>query len=249
MSISGIDEAAVEQAALAWLGEIGYAVAYGPDIAPGEDRAERTGYGEVVLRDRLDRALVAISPDLPREAIDEAIRKATRSEDPNPYDDNRSFHKLLTDGVDVEFRDDEGRIKHDKVWLVDFADPDRNDWLAVNQFTVVEGEVERRPDVVLFINGLPLAILELKSPSAEQATLKGALNQLQTYKAGITSIFRYNEVLVVSDGVQARAGTLTATWEWFKPWRTVDGDDIAPSARRSWRCCSRASSSQAGSST
>ncbi len=135
---------------------------------------------------------------------------------------------MITDGVDIEYRNEEGRIVGDKVWLLDFNNPDNNDRLAVNQFTVIEGRHNRRPDVVVFINGLPLGVIELKNPGDENATTKDAFNQLQTYKNEIVSLFPFNESLVVSDGIEARSGTLTTDWEWFLPWRTIEGEDIAP---------------------
>ncbi|MGL5794743.1 MAG: type I restriction endonuclease, partial [Waterburya sp.] len=131
------------------------------------------------------------------------------------------------DGVDVEYQA-EGYTKYDKVWLLDFNKPENNDWLAVNQFTVIENKNQRRPDIVVFINGLPIAVIELKNPVEENATIKGAFNQLQTYKNEIPCLFPYNEILVVSDGTEARVGTLTADWERFMPWRTIDGQKIAP---------------------
>ena len=139
-----------------------------------------------------------------------------------------SFHQLLTDGVDVQYRRKDGTIANDKVWLVDFDEISNNDWLVVNQFTVIEDRNNRRPDVVIFINGLPLGVIELKNPSDENATIKGAFKQLQTYKQEIPALFPFNEILAISDGVQARVGTLTANWERFMPWRTIAGDRVAP---------------------
>lgn len=192
--------------------------------------AERASYSDAILNGRVLSALNAINPTVPKEAIEDAYRKLTRAihESPLLAANNHQFHKMLTDGVDVEYKSPDGRIVGDKVWLVDFDNPDNNDWLAVNQFTVVEGQNNRRPDVVVFVNGLPLGIIELKNPSDENATIKDAFNQFQTYKKEISSLFPYNEILVVSDGIEARAGTLTADWEWFLPWRTIKGDDIAP---------------------
>ena len=174
--------------------------------------------------------MVRINTTLPPEAIEDAYRKLTRAihESSLLAANNHRFHKMLTDGVDVEYKDSEGRIVGDKVWLVDFNNPDNNDWLAVNQFTVIEDQNNRRPDVVVFVNGLPLGVIELKNPSDENTTIKDAFNQFQTYKNEIPSLFPYNEILVVSDGIEARAGTLTADWEWFLPWRTIEGDDVVP---------------------
>jgi type I restriction enzyme, R subunit len=151
-----------------------------------------------------------------------------RSESASLIENNRRFHRLLTQGVDVEYRRPDGSIAGDKVWLVDFADQSRNDWLAANQFTVIESRKNRRADVVIFINGLPLAVIELKNPGDENATTKGAFNQLQVYKKDIPALFTCNELMVVSDGHEARVGTLTADWDRFMPWRTSDGVAIAP---------------------
>lgn len=222
-----ISESIVEQASLQWFEELGYETLNATEIAPGESHAERDTYADVVLVERLQNALERINPDLPLCAIEDAVARITRAESPSLYENNRRFHKFLTDGVDVEYQA-KGRTVYDKVWLVDFEEPDNNDWLAVNQFTVIEGKNNRRPDVVVFINGLPLGVIELKNPVEENATIKGAFNQLQTYKNDIPVLFPYNEILVVSDGTEARVGTLTADWEWFMPWRTIEGERIAP---------------------
>jgi len=225
-----ITESIIEQATLDWFEELGYFIVNGPDIAPGELFAERASYGDVILEGRVRAALSNINPAIPAEAIEDAYRKLARTihESPLLAANNHRFHKMLSEGIDVEYRNSEGRIVGDKVWLVDFDEPGNNEWLAVNQFTVVEGNINRRPDVVVFVNGLPLGVIELKNPSDENATTKDAFNQLQTYKKEIPSLFPYNEIFVSSDGIEARAGTLTADWEWFLPWRTISGDDLAP---------------------
>lgn len=220
-------EGIVEEATLEWFEELGYTILHAPDIAPDEPKSEREAYVDVVLLDRLRVALETINTQIPLGAIEEAIRKVTRTETPNLYENNRRFHKLITDGVDVEYQTSE-RVVYDKVKLIDFTNIDNNDWLAVNQFTVIEDKKDRRPDVVIFINGLPLAVIELKNPTDKKATIRKAFEQLQTYKQDIPCLFPYNEILVVSDGTEARAGTLTADWERFMPWRTIEGDDIAP---------------------
>jgi type I restriction enzyme, R subunit len=222
-------ESTVEAAALAWLEDVGWQIAHGPDIAPDTLAAERRDYGEVVLAERLRDALARLNPDLPPEALEDAFRKLTRPEGAEPIARNRALHRLLVDGVPVEYRHAGGDIRGAQARVIDFDEPDNNDWLAVNQFGVVENKHSRRPDVVLFVNGLPLAVLELKNAADENATLWSALQQLQTYKAEIPSIFATNELLVISDGVEARAGTLTSGREWFKPWRTIAGDRLAES--------------------
>jgi type I restriction enzyme R subunit len=226
-------ESDVEEATLDWFVELGYARAHGPDLAPDGARPERTSYAEVVLRERLRAALARINPQVPASARDEAERKVLRAEHPDLVERNRHFHRLLVDGVDVDYHGPDGRLVHDKVWLLDFADPARNDWLVVNQFTVYEPRASsphqpRRPDVVVFVNGLPLGVIELKNPQDPNATLKGAFNQLQGYKREIAELIPYNAVLAISDGVGARLGTLTSEWERFLPWRTIDGDALAP---------------------
>ena len=181
----------------------------------------------MILAQRLRDALVRLNPTLPAEALEDAFRKLTRPEGADLIGRNRALHRLLVDGVTVEYRDAEGVIRGAQARVIDFDHPANNDWLAVNQFSVVENKHARRLDVVLFVNGLPLAVLELKNAANEDATIWTAFQQLQTYKAEIPSLFATNGVLVVSDGVEARVGTLTAGREWFKPWRTISGDTLA----------------------
>ena len=222
-----LTEADVEQAALAWLRGLGWEIAYGPDIAPGGVAPERADYGEVVLAQRLRSALARLNPGLPPEALEVAFRRLTRPEGALLESRNRAFHRMLVEGVTVERRTESGAVRGAQAWAVDFDDPDANDWLAVNQFTAKELQSTRRADVVLFLNGLPLGVVELKNPVDEDATIWTAWQQLQTYKAELPSLFACNELLAVSDGVEARVGTLTAGREWFKPWRTVDGETLA----------------------
>ncbi len=220
-------EGDVETALLDWLAELGYAIIHGPRIAPGELDAEREDYGEVVLAGRLRAALARLNPSLPQEALDDAWRRVTRPESPSLVANNRAFHRMLIDGVPVEYPY-EGRVKGDLARLVDFENPANNDWLAVNQFTIIEDHHNRRPDVVVFINGLPLGVIELKNAVDEDATIWHAFHQLQTYKDQISTLFVYNEALVISDGLEARLGTLTADRERFMPWRTIEGETLAP---------------------
>jgi type I restriction enzyme R subunit len=223
-----LTESIVEDAALSWFGELGYTIGHGAQMAPGEPAAERDGFGEVLLAERLREALHRLNPSIPEEAREEALRKVQRVVTPSIIQTNRTFHRLLRDGVDVEYARPDGSTKHDKAWLVDFSDIAKNDWLAVNQFTVIEGQHNRRPDIVVFVNGLPLALIELKNAADEDATIWSAYAQLQTYKAEIPSLLAYNAALIVSDGLQARMGSLTANQEWFKVWRTIDGEGDAP---------------------
>jgi type I restriction enzyme R subunit len=225
--MTDFSESVVEQAALAWLESIGWQVRNGPEIAPGEPAAERDDYGQVVLAQRLHNALVRLNPALPAEALEDAFRKLTRPEGADLIVRNRALHRLLVDGVTVEYRDAEGSIRGAQARVINFDDPAGNDWLAVNQFSVVEHKHSRRPDVVLFVNGLPLAVLELKNAAAEKATIWSAFKQLQTYQAEVPVLFASNALLAISDGVEARVGTLGAGREWFKPWRTIVGDTLA----------------------
>lgn len=223
-----LNEALVEEAALSWFGELGYAITSGPQLTPGEGSGERALFGEVVLAGRLREAIRRLNPAVPLDGREEALRKVLHVGSPSLTQTNREFHRMLRDGVEVEYPRADGSIAGDRVRLVDFYDPDTNDWLVVNQLTVVEGQHHRRPDVVLFVNGLPLGLIELKNAAEENATIWSAYAQVQTYKAEIPSLLQYNAVLVVSDGLQARIGSLTANQEWFKVWRTVDGEGDAP---------------------
>jgi type I restriction enzyme R subunit len=231
MSSQGLTESVIEQATLAWLEAIGYVVLHGPDIAAGMPSAERDDptYRDVVLEGRLRQALVGLNPDLPAEALEDAYRKLTRADAPSLLERNRAVHRMLVDGVNVEYRRKDGSIAGAQARVIDFDKPDNNDWLAVNQFTVAEGQHMRRPDVVLFINGLPLAVVELKNPADENATIWSAWQQFQTYQTQIPSLFATNAALVVSDGMEARIGAVGAGKEWFKPWRTITGREDAPS--------------------
>jgi type I restriction enzyme, R subunit len=225
-------ESDLEFAALEWFEELHYEKAYGPDISPGGEYPERSYYTDVILKDRLRDALIRINKHLPREAIEEAIRKIEIPQSPSLLINNKNFQKMITDGIDVEYRTPDGETRIGKVWVFE-TDPDRvtnNDFLVVNQFTVVENRGEKRPDLVVFVNGLPLAVIELKSASNEEVGISEAYNQLQTYKQTIPSLFTYNSFLVASDGINARVGTLTADEERFMMWRTIDGDDVAPAS-------------------
>ena len=200
---------------------------HGPDIAAGQPAAERndSGYRDVILDTRFRQALARLNPDLPPEALEDAYRKLTKADAPSLMERNRAVHRMLVDGVTVEYKRKDGSIAGAQARLIDFDDPDKNDWLAVNQFTIAEGQNVRRPDVVLFVNGLPLAVIELKNAASENADVWSAFQQLQTYQAQIPALFATNAALIASDGVQARIGALRAGKEWFKPWRTITGND------------------------
>ena len=220
-------EAEVEAAALEWLAGLGWQVAHGPDIAPDTPGAERNDYGEVVLERRLRDSLARLNPQLPVTALDDALRKLTRPEGAALESRNRAFHRMLVNGVTVDYRADDGNIRGEPVQVADFDNPANNDWLAVNQYTVTENRNTRRPDVVLFLNGLPLGVIELKNPTDEDATIWTAWQQFQTYQVELPSLFSMNEMLIVSDGLEARVGALGAGREWFKPWRTITGETLA----------------------
>jgi type I restriction enzyme R subunit len=222
-----VTESVAEQEALSWFEDLGYSVQHGVPGEPGPDRAHM---GEVVLRERLREAVDRLNQDLPEAAREEAVRKLLLQESPSLVQQNRRNHRMLVEGVEVEFVGDDGRVVGDRARLLDFEHPERNDWLVVNQFTVVESGYNRRPDVVVFVNGLPLAVLELKNAADESATLWTAWQQLQTYKQQVPTLFHFNELLVVSDGLEARLGSLTAPKERFAPWRTIEGEELAPAS-------------------
>ena len=223
-----IAESDVEENALAWLRELGYTTLFGPDIGPGEPKAERDSWHEVILKRRLAAAIARLNPDVPADAREAALKKILHSDSPSLIGNNRAFHKMLIDGVEVEYRRDDGTIRGDQVRLADFVHPEKNDWLAINQFTVIENHNNRRPDIILFLNGLPVVIIELKNPADEKATIESAFRQIQTYKQQIPGLFACNEMIVISDGLEARIGTLTAIRERFMPWRTIEGERLAP---------------------
>ncbi|HIK92664.1 MAG TPA: type I restriction endonuclease subunit R, partial [Planctomycetes bacterium] len=222
--MSALDESTIELAALEWFTDLGYQTAHGPDIAQEGSAAERESFADVLLVGRLQAALAQLNPGIPSEGIDEAFRMVTRMDGPTLIGRNRQFHRWLRDGVEVEFRRPDGSVGGDRVKLVDYDNPANNDLLAVNQFRVREGDHLRIPDIVVFVNGLPLAVFELKNLADEDATIDGAFKQLQTYKSEIPSLFDCNELLIASDGQKARIGSLTGTWEWFKPWPTIDDE-------------------------
>jgi len=238
-------ESIVEDAALSWFKELDYAVAHGPHIAPDELHAERKSFSEAVLAKRLRDALAELNPKIPVEALDDAFRKVTVPQHPSLIANNRALHRMLVEGISVECSapsprpspdgrgkkgegeaDNDLRRRHEIVRLIDWENPDANDWLVVNQFTVIEGQINRRPDIVVFVNGLPLAVIELKNASDENATIWSAFQQLQTYKAQIPSLLAYNAALIISDGIEARIGTISSNVERFMPWRTITGEQV-----------------------
>lgn len=204
--------------------DLGYETLFGPDLADG-DNAERT-YAEVVLTRRLRQAIDAINPSIPAEAREEAYKKVLRTLSPDLLTNNEAFHVLLTDGIDVKFRTENGTCS-DKVWLIDYTPSStKNQFLAANQYTVIENGNNKRADIVLFVNGLPLVVMELKNATDESANIYAAYQQLQTYKQTIPSLFQYNAFMIASDGWFAKAGTLSSDYSRFMQWKTADGEHI-----------------------
>lgn len=219
----------LEQAALEWLGNLGYEITNGPTIAVDGESPERDSYANVVLNTRLEDALMRINSSVSMESISRAVQLVTMVQSPNLMINNQIFQKYITDGIDVEVRTKDGRNTVEKLYLFDFENPSNNNFIAVNQLTVIEGNTNKRPDVVVFVNGLPLVVIELKNSTDETVGISEAYHQLQTYKSAIPSLFQYNAFLVTSDGINARAGSLTANEERFMMWKTIDGETIAPS--------------------
>lgn len=223
--MNSISENDIEQIALGYLKTLGYNYVWGPTISPEGEQQERQ-YNEVVLANRLRSAIDTLNPNLPAEAKEDALKKVLRAESPNQLINNETFHKYLTEGIDVEVRTKDG-IRGEKVYIIDFNQIERNEFLAINQFTIIEHNQNKRPDIIIFINGLPLVVVELKNAVDESATIKTAFNQLQTYKQAIPSLFTFNELLIVSDGWDALCGTLTSDWGRFMSWKTKDGKTTA----------------------
>ena len=220
-----ISESDVEEFVLSVLENLGYEIARGnkEDYLPGGSLALRQDYKEVLLVERLRNALKKINPSASSEMIEQAIKQLLRIGSQKLIVDNETFHKMLVDGVDVAVKKG-GEERYEKIWLFDFKNFENNDFLATNQFVIIENNIERRPDVILFVNGIPLVVIELKNPVDENATIWTAYDQLQTYKEQIPSLFKCNEILVVSDGLQARAGTITSEPERFMQWKTINGE-------------------------
>ena len=217
----------LEQQCLEWFAETGWEVAYGPDLAPDGSAPERADYRQVLLLADLEAALRRLNPQIPASAIEQAVAVVRQVSGLDTVTSNRDFHRLLLEGVPVEYKQDDRQV-HDQALLIDFANVRANRLRAINQFTLDGSKQLRRPDIVCFINGLPLAVLELKSPDNNNVTIWDAFNQLQTYKDEISDLFAYNEALVISDGFNARVGSVTANPERFMPWRTINHEDDKP---------------------
>ena len=220
-----ISEDHIEQIVIQEFIDLGYSYVNGADISP-EGISQERQFDEVVLKQRLQAAISKLNRNVPYEAQEEAVKKLLRTNSPNLFQNNYDVHKYLTDGVDVEYRKGD-RIVGDKVWLIDYENPSNNEYLVVNQFTIIENNVNKRPDIILFINGLPLVVIELKNAVDENATINSAFNQLQTYKQAIPSLFIYNALLIISDGWEALYGSLTSPKQFFVPWKSIDGKMVA----------------------
>ncbi|WP_341328979.1 type I restriction endonuclease [Methylotuvimicrobium sp. KM2] len=212
----------MEDFAIKLFEQLGYHYVYAPDISPDGNNPERSRYDEVILKDRLWSAVLRINPSVPRHALQEALKDVERIHSPDLLANNEAFHRMLTEGVKVSYNQD-GQDRGDLVWLIDFANPENNEFVVANQFTVIENNQNKRPDLVLFVNGLPLVVIELKNATDENATIKSAYKQLDTYKHTIPSLFTTNAILVISDGLEAKAGSLSAGFSRFMAWKSVDG--------------------------
>ncbi|MGM0168762.1 type I restriction enzyme, R subunit [Enterococcus sp. AZ135] len=222
MSDFRFTEAELEETALEWLEDAGYTPVSGVQFEPDGEMAARKSYSDLILIDNLKKALLSINRDASMDVIEEAIRKIVIPQHPNMAVNNRTFHKFITDGIDIETREGINNVTK-KIWLFDFSHPENNEFLAVNQFVIKEGNKEKRPDVILFVNGLPLVVIELKNATNENVGTSDAYNQLQTYKSTIPSLFNFNEIMIISDGFSAKAGTISSNEERFMVWRTMDG--------------------------
>ncbi len=220
--MSKITESQIEKFAIELLEKQGYEYIYAPDIAPDSKSPERESFEDVLLVERLRKAVARINPAIPADAQEDAIKQILRLNSPELITNNEVFHRMLTEGIKVNLQE-KGYDRGDLVWLIDFKNPENNDFVVANQFTVIENNVNKRPDVILFVNGLPLVVIELKNPADENATVKSAFKQMQTYKQAIPSLFNYNGFMVISDGLEAKAGSLSAGFSRFMAWKTSDG--------------------------
>lgn len=220
--IERLNENAIELLAIKRLEALGYEYVYGGDIAPDSASPERESFADVLLIERLRQAVKRINPNIAQSALDEAIKTIQRISSPELLANNEEFHRHLTEGVNITYQKD-GSERGDLVWLIDFANPDNNEFLVVNQYTIIENNQNKRPDLILFVNGIPLVVIELKNAADENTTLKSAYQQLNTYKETIPSLFTYNSFVVISDGLEAKAGSISAGLSRFMAWKTVDG--------------------------
>jgi len=217
-----LTESAIEAFAIQLFERLGYTVIYAPDIAPDGDHPERARYDEVLLTGRLEKALQRINPGITATVLQTALKEIERIHSPELLTSNETFHRLLTEGVKVSYQQD-GNERGDIVWLIDFDHPENNEFVVANQFTVIENNQKKRPDIVVFINGLPVVVIELKNAADENATMQSAYRQIGTYQQTIPGLFTYNAILVISDGLEAKAGSLSAGLSRFMTWKSADG--------------------------
>lgn len=222
INMSRITESAIENFAIGLLERQGYRYIYGPDIAPDSDMPQRASFETVLLIESLRTAVARINPNIPPETREDAIRQVLRIGTPDLLANNEAFHRMLTEGITVSYQKN-GNSRGDLVWLIDWHSPDNNDFVVLNQFTIIENHQNKRPDIILFVNGLPLVVIELKNPVDENATLQTAFKQIQTYKQTIPSLFTYNSFVIISDGLEAKAGTISAGFSRFMAWKSADG--------------------------
>jgi type I restriction enzyme R subunit len=221
---NSISENEIEAIALSYLQNLGYSYILGTTLSPDGEHPERQ-YTDVVLATRLRDAIDKLNPSITQDAKEDALKKVLRTESPNALINNETFHKYLTEGIDVEVRTADG-IRGEKVYIVDFDNAENNEFLAINQFTIIEGSQNKRPDIILFINGLPLVVIELKNAVVEHADVEAAFNQIQTYQNSIPSLFTYNAFNIISDGWSAAYGTISSSLKYYKPWKSIDGQTI-----------------------
>jgi len=222
MTTNKITESEIEKFTIELLEKQGFQYIYAPSIAPDSDTPERQSFEDVLLMERLQTAVGRINPSIPSDIREDAIKQIQRLNSPELIANNEAFHRMLTEGIKIGYQKD-GYNRGDLVWLIDFKNPENNDFLVLNQFTVIENNVNKRPDVILFVNGLPLVVIELKNPADENATIRSAFKQLQTYKQAIPSLFTYNGLMIISDGLEAKAGSISAGFTRFMAWKTADG--------------------------
>ena len=222
MTTNKITESDIEKFAIELLEKQGYRYIYAPDIAPDSNTPERNRFEDVILVERLRKAVGRINPKIPADVREDAIKQIQRLNSPELIANNEAFHRMLTEGIKVSYQKD-GADRGDLVWLVDFNNPENNEFLVNNQFTVVENNVNKRPDIILFVNGLPLVVIELKNPADENATVRSAFRQFQTYKQAIPGMFAYNSFIIISDGLDAKSGSLSAGFSRFMAWKSSDG--------------------------
>ena len=217
-----LTESQIESFAIQLFEQLGYKSLYGPDIAPDGANPLRASFEDVVLKELLLKAVRRINHELPAAVCEEAVNEVLRIASPDLLANNERFHRLLTEGISVSVHKD-GAERGELVWLVDFENPLNNEFTVINQYTIIENGRNKRPDLILFVNGLPLVVMELKNAADENATLQSAFRQIETYKEAIPSLFTYNGLVVISDGLEARAGSLSAGFSRMMAWKSADG--------------------------